>query len=75
MTWGGVVTSLHRGRRNDLGITPTIKAYIQSRVLKTMLEAISFERGRGMLDEYSRDNEIYKAVERFGTATTGTTEA
>jgi hypothetical protein len=43
--------------------------------LKTTLEAISFERRQGILDGYSRDDEIYEAVERLGTATMGTTEA
>jgi hypothetical protein len=47
MTWDGVVMNFHRRYRNDLGITPTIEAYIQSRVLKTTLEAISLEKRRG----------------------------
>jgi hypothetical protein len=58
--------NLHRRYRNDLGITPTIEAYIQSQVLKTRLEAISFEKRRGILDGYTRDDEIYKAVKRLG---------
>jgi hypothetical protein len=74
MTWNDVVTNFDRRYRNDLGITPTIQAYIQSRVLKTRFEAISFEKRRGILDEYTRDDEIYKAVERFEIATMGTTE-
>jgi hypothetical protein len=75
MTWGGVVTNFHRRHRNDLGITPTIKAYIQSWALKTTLEAISFEKRQGILGGYTRDDEIYKEAERLGTATMGTTEA
>jgi hypothetical protein len=75
MTWEGVVTNFHRRYRNDLGITPTIEAYIQLRVLKTTPEAISFERRRGILDGYSGDDKTHKAVERLGTATMGTTEA
>jgi hypothetical protein len=67
MTRDGVVTNFHRRYRNDPGITPIIEAYIQSRVLKTMLEAISFEKRRGIPDGYRRDDEIYKAVERLGT--------
>jgi hypothetical protein len=39
------------------------------------LEAISFEKKQGILDGYGRDDEIYKAVERLGTAAMGTTEA
>jgi hypothetical protein len=64
---GGVVTNFHGRHRNGPGITPTIKSYIQSRVLKTRLEAISFEKRRGILDGYSRDDKIYKAIERLGT--------
>jgi hypothetical protein len=75
MTWDGVATSLHRRHRNDLGITPTIEAYIQSRVLKRVLEAISFKKRQGILDGYSRDDDIYKAVERLGTAMMGTIKA
>jgi hypothetical protein len=60
---------------NGLGITPTIEAYIQSRVLKTTLEAISFQKRRGILEGYCKDGKTHKAVERLGTATIGTTEA
>jgi hypothetical protein len=74
MTWDGVVTSFHRRRQNDLGITPTTEECIQSRVLKTTPEVISFEKMRGMLDGYSREDETHNAVERLGTATMGTTE-
>jgi hypothetical protein len=70
-----VVTNFQRRYRNDLRITPTIEAYRQSRVLKTTLGAISFEKRRGILDGYIRDGEIYKAVERLGIATMGTTKA
>jgi hypothetical protein len=66
MTWEGVITNFHRRYRNDLRITPTIQAYIQSRVLKTTLEAVSFEKRRGILDGYSRDDKTYKAAERLG---------
>jgi hypothetical protein len=75
MTWDGVVTNFHRRYRNDLGITPTIEAYRQSQVLETTLEAISFEKRRGILDGYTRDDETHNAVERLGTAAMGTTEA
>jgi hypothetical protein len=68
VTWDGVVTNFRRRYRNDLGITPTIEASIQSRVLKTTLEAIPFEKRRGILDGYTRDDETHKAVERPGIA-------
>jgi hypothetical protein len=63
MTWDGVVTNFHGKHRNDLRITPTIEAYIQSRVLKRMLETVSFEKRRGILVGYTRDDETYKEVE------------
>jgi hypothetical protein len=75
MTLYEVVTNFHRGHRNDLGITPTIEAYIRSRVRKTTFEAISFEKRRGILDGYSGDDETHKEVERLGTARMGTTKA
>jgi hypothetical protein len=75
MTWDGVVTNFHIRYRNDLGITPIIEAYIQSRVLKTTLEAVSFEKRRGILDGYTREDEIYKTVEKLGIAAMGTTGA
>jgi hypothetical protein len=62
-----VVTNFQRRHRDDLGITPTIEAYTRSWVLKTTLEAISFEKRRGILDGYTRDDETQKAVERLGT--------
>jgi hypothetical protein len=52
-------------------MTPTIEAYIQSRVLKITLEAVSFEEMGGILDGYSRDDETHKEVKRLGTATMG----
>jgi hypothetical protein len=53
-----VVTNFYRRYQNCLRITPAIEAYIQSRVVKTMLEAISSEKRRGILDGYTRDDEI-----------------
>jgi hypothetical protein len=75
MTWDGVVMNFHRRQRNELGITPTIEAYIQSRVLKTTLEAISSSKRRGIPDGYNGGDETHKAVERQGTAAMETTEA
>jgi hypothetical protein len=43
--------------------------------MKTILEAIPFEKRRGILDGYSKDDETHKEAERLGTATMGTTEA
>jgi hypothetical protein len=70
-----VETIFHRRHRNDSGITSTIETYIQSWILKITLEAISFEKRRGILDGYSRNDEIHKKRERLGTTTMGTTEA
>jgi hypothetical protein len=42
---------------------------------KTSFETVSFEKRRGILDGYTRDDEIYKEAERLGTAAIGTTEA
>jgi hypothetical protein len=66
LTWLGCLEDTHRRHRNDLRTTPTIEAYIQSQVLRTTLEAISFEKRRGIVDGYARDDEIYKEVERLG---------
>jgi hypothetical protein len=70
-----VVANLHRRHWNDLGITPAIETHIQSRVLKTTLEVISFEKRRGILDGYTGDEETHRAVERPGDSNDGTTEA
>jgi hypothetical protein len=53
------------------GITPTIEACVQLWVLKTTLKAMAFEKRRGILNGYTRDDEIYKAVGRLGTTTVG----
>ncbi|KAF9764103.1 hypothetical protein NGRA_0832 [Nosema granulosis] len=44
MTWDGVVTAYHKKHIQELGIQPTLEAYIQSIVLKKTLESISLER-------------------------------
>ncbi|KAF7683116.1 hypothetical protein TCON_1679 [Astathelohania contejeani] len=50
MTWDGVVTKYRRNYLKELNITPTIEAYIQSTVLKKMLETISLEYRRSIED-------------------------
>jgi hypothetical protein len=75
MTRDGVATNFHKRHQNNLGITPTIEVYIQSWILKTTLEAISFEKRRGTPDGYSRDDKIHREVEGLGTATSGTAQA
>jgi hypothetical protein len=40
-----------------------------------VLKAISFEKRRGILDGYTREDGIYKTAKRLGTETMGTTEA
>ncbi|EQB62136.1 hypothetical protein NAPIS_ORF00285 [Vairimorpha apis BRL 01] len=47
MTWDGVVTTYHKRYIKELGIQPSLEAYIQSVVLKKTLESISLERRRG----------------------------
>ena len=41
-----MVSNYHRKHTKELGIEPNVEAYIQSRVLQTTLEAISFEYRR-----------------------------
>ena len=50
MTWDGIVTRYHNRYAKLLGITSTIHAYIQSRVLRKTLECVSFDRRRGAED-------------------------
>jgi hypothetical protein len=44
MTWDWRVTKFHKMYIKELGITPKVKTYIQSRVLKLMLETVSLSR-------------------------------
>mgnify|MGYP001611896985 CR=1 FL=1 len=46
MSWDGVVTRYHKKYVKELGIEPNVEAYIQQRVLKKTLEAVSFEARR-----------------------------
>jgi hypothetical protein len=42
-----VVTVHHKRHIQKLGVSKTIEAYIQSRVLKKTLESLSFDQRRG----------------------------
>ena len=64
MTWDCVVTKHHKRYLKEIGVTTNIEAYMQSRVLKTTLEAISLEHRRGILDGYEIEEEAEMAVER-----------
>jgi hypothetical protein len=64
MTWDGMATNFCRRSRNNSGATSTIEAYVQSRVVKTTLEAVFFEKRQGILDGYSEDDEARKEVGR-----------
>jgi hypothetical protein len=66
MTWDGVVKNFHRKQRNDLGITSAIEAYIQSRIVRTTLEAISLERIRGKLDGSSKGGPLEETAQELG---------
>jgi hypothetical protein len=54
MTWDGVVTKYHKKHIKELGVTPTIEAYIQSKVLKCTLESISFDYRQGQEEKTER---------------------
>ena len=51
MTWDGVVTKCHKKYVRELELPSNVEAYIQSRVLRRTLEAVSFEARRGLLEE------------------------
>lgn len=70
MTWDGVVTVYHKKYLKELGITPNIEAYIQSRVLKKTLEGISFDRRRGLEEWNGLEQDPEKLVGKF-VLTTG----
>ena len=52
VTWDGVVTVHHKRHIQNLGVSKTIEAYIQSRVLKKTLESLSFDQRRGQGEDY-----------------------
>jgi hypothetical protein len=51
ITWDGIVTEYHKKHIGKLGVSETIEAYIQSRVLKKTLESLSFDQRRGQEDD------------------------
>lgn len=65
MTWDGVVTNYHKKHMKELGVTPTIEAYVQSQVLKRTLETISLEHRRGLEDGLDIEVAVQRAVERL----------
>lgn len=58
MTWEGIVTKLHKKHVKEIGITPEIEAYIQSRVLKKTLESVSFDYRRGIEERSPTEEEV-----------------
>ena len=56
---------------NELGITPNVEAYIQSRVLKKTLESVSFDRRRNMIEGNELEEEVEEAVKRLNIAEAG----
>ncbi|KAI5176231.1 hypothetical protein PAEPH01_2256 [Pancytospora epiphaga] len=43
MGWCGVVTSYHKQYLREIGLASSVEAYIQTIVLKKMIQSISFE--------------------------------
>ncbi|KAF7681022.1 hypothetical protein TCON_2363 [Astathelohania contejeani] len=68
MTWDGVVTKYHRNNLKESNISFTIKAYIQSTVLKKTFETISFEYRRSIEDDIDVRDRVEEAVKIFGEA-------
>ena len=66
-----MVSKYHSKYLKELGVKHSIEAYIQSQVLKRTLEAVSFERRRGILDGI----EVENAIERLEDADTGAIHA
>ncbi len=65
MTWEGLVTIYHKKYVEEIGIPDYIQAYIQSRVLKKTLEAVSFEYRRGIEERVAESEFIDKALGRL----------
>ncbi|EQB61211.1 hypothetical protein NAPIS_ORF01192 [Vairimorpha apis BRL 01] len=65
MTWDGVVTTYHKRYIKELGIQPSLEAYIQSVVLKKTLESISLERRRGHDQSDAGEEEMERQVEKL----------
>ncbi|KAF9761590.1 hypothetical protein NGRA_2541 [Nosema granulosis] len=65
MTWDGMVTGYHKKYIQELGIQPTLEAYIQSIVLKKTLESVSLERRRGLDQDEAGEEEVVRSVEKL----------
>lgn len=66
MTWEGIVTKLHKSYMQEIGITPQIEAYIQTRVLKKTLESISFDYRRGIEERPPSADEVNQKLAEAG---------
>ena len=51
LTWDGIVTKVHKYYVNQIGLSPSIEAYIQYITLKKTMESISYDYRRGCEDE------------------------
>lgn len=67
MTWEGVVTNKHCRFARELGVSPHVAAYVQTRVLKRTLETISFEHRRS-IEDTGREEAVEEAIRRIGAA-------
>ena len=51
LTWEGLSDIYHKKYGKDIGLTPRIKTYIQTVILKKTLESITFERQRNVEED------------------------
>ncbi|EQB60431.1 hypothetical protein NAPIS_ORF02006 [Vairimorpha apis BRL 01] len=65
MTWDCVVTTYHKKYIKELGIQPSLEAYIQSLVLNKTLESISLERRRRHDQGDAGEEEVERQVEKL----------
>jgi hypothetical protein len=65
MTLDGVVTSYHKKYIQELDVQPTLKAYIQSVVLKKTLESFSLDRRRELDQEETGEEEMVRALDKL----------
>ena len=70
MTWEGVVSKRHCRYARELGVTPNVAAYVQTRVLKRTLETISFEHRRS-IEDTGREGAVEEAIRRISAAAEG----
>ena len=64
MTRYGVVLTYHKKYMESIGIPQNVEAYIQTWVLKKILEIVSFERRRGSGTDGGGEVDTEKAVAR-----------